>query len=146
TLLRHKSIHNPNTGSHWTSSVLFSLVQDLTPCYRVEEDTFDVAKASKIIEPYNMFLKEIDELDLSDVTELKPIVDGRELLKVLGVLKGGSWTGELLARVIEWQLKNPGETKDSCIKWLKSEKEAGRLHFLDEKIAQEPASKHARTK
>lgn len=34
-------IHNPNTGSHWASSVLFSAVQDLVPYYKVEEGKFD---------------------------------------------------------------------------------------------------------
>ena len=34
-------MHNPNTGSHWTSSVLFSLVQELAPLWDPVEDTFD---------------------------------------------------------------------------------------------------------
>lgn len=40
-LLRDKSVHNPNTGSHWTSSVLFSLVQELAPLWNPVKDTFD---------------------------------------------------------------------------------------------------------
>jgi len=40
-LLRDKVIHNPNTGSHWTSSLLFSLVQELVPLYDVDNDTLD---------------------------------------------------------------------------------------------------------
>lgn len=28
-LLREKATHNPNTGSHWSSSLLFSLIEDL---------------------------------------------------------------------------------------------------------------------
>ena len=37
-LLRDKVVHNPNTGSHWTTSILFSLVQELTPLYDAEKD------------------------------------------------------------------------------------------------------------
>lgn len=37
-LLRDKFVHNPNTGSHWTTSILFSLVQELTPFYDAEKD------------------------------------------------------------------------------------------------------------
>jgi hypothetical protein len=40
-LLRDKSVHNPNTGSHWASSILFSLVQELVPFYDVANDTLD---------------------------------------------------------------------------------------------------------
>lgn len=43
-LLRHETIHNPNTGSHWTSTVLFSLVQDLIPFYRIDENKFNGRK------------------------------------------------------------------------------------------------------
>lgn len=39
--LRDKVVHNPNTGSHWTSSLLFSLVQDLLPHYDLENDVLD---------------------------------------------------------------------------------------------------------
>lgn len=32
-VLKDKSAHNPNTGSHWSSSLLFSLVQDLVSAW-----------------------------------------------------------------------------------------------------------------
>lgn len=40
-LLRHKLVHNPNTGSHWTASLLFTLVTELIPLYDVEKDSMD---------------------------------------------------------------------------------------------------------
>jgi tRNA nucleotidyltransferase (CCA-adding enzyme) len=40
-LLRNKLVHNPNTGTHWTMSFLFSLVTELVPVYNVSEDSFD---------------------------------------------------------------------------------------------------------
>ncbi|KAF8746220.1 hypothetical protein AX14_000021 [Amanita brunnescens Koide BX004] len=143
TLLRHKTIHNPNTGSHWTSTVLFSLVQDLIPCYMMEEDKFDDTEASKVVKKYNVFLEEIEQLDLCDVTELRPIINGRELLQVLGVSKGGSWTSELMTTITKWQLENPRGTKDDCIAWIQSEKSAGRLHL--QATTSEPACKRVRT-
>jgi tRNA nucleotidyltransferase (CCA-adding enzyme) len=42
-LLREKCVHNPNTGSHWTTSLLFSLVQELVPMYDAVEDKLDGA-------------------------------------------------------------------------------------------------------
>lgn len=40
-LLRTKSVHNVNTGSHWTSSLLFSLVRELAVLWDAERDVFD---------------------------------------------------------------------------------------------------------
>lgn len=40
-LLRNKLVHNPNTGTHWTTTFLFSLVAELVPVYNVSEDSFD---------------------------------------------------------------------------------------------------------
>ncbi|KAK2461707.1 hypothetical protein APHAL10511_006170 [Amanita phalloides] len=144
TLLRHRAIHNPNTGSHWISTILFSLVQDLIPFYSIDDGKFDVTETSILVERYNALLEEIDRLDLGNVTQLKPLIDGRELQKVLGVSKGGLWTGQLLARMIEWQLENPIGTKDECIKWLQREKEVGNLRLPE--INPGPASKRTRTK
>ena len=40
-LLREKTVHNPNTGSHWTISLLFSLVQELVPLYDIANDELE---------------------------------------------------------------------------------------------------------
>jgi len=40
-LLREKTVHNPNIGSHWTTSLLFSLLQELVPLYDMTEDKLD---------------------------------------------------------------------------------------------------------
>ena len=39
--LRNKLVHNPNTGSHWTASLLFTLVTELITLYDVEKDLMD---------------------------------------------------------------------------------------------------------
>lgn len=52
---------------------------------------------------------------------------GREVVRVLGASKPGAWTGQVLARVIEWQLDHPSGTRTECEKWLKAEQEAGRV-------------------
>ena len=40
-LLREKVVHNSHTGSHWTSSLLFSLISELVPLYDVSRDVLD---------------------------------------------------------------------------------------------------------
>lgn len=41
--------------------------------------------------------------------------------------KSGPWTGQVLAKVIEWQLEHPKGTKPDCEAWLRGEHEAGRV-------------------
>ena len=94
-LLRNKLIHNSNTGSHWTSSILFTLVTELIPLYDLENDLMDSKKwlfymsftlsliqiqtqvkvASKIIQSYNSFVNKIYELDLTNDVEARPILN-----------------------------------------------------------------------
>lgn len=90
-LLRHKNVHSLVSGNHWSTSILFSLVTDLVPFYKVEEDTFDgmshvgvtslklltfylVDEATKIIKTYNSMVQRILELGLQHDVDSKPIL------------------------------------------------------------------------
>jgi tRNA nucleotidyltransferase (CCA-adding enzyme) len=61
----------------------------------------------------------------------------------MGVSQPGAWTGQVLARVIKWQLEHPDGTKIECEAWLKAEHEAGRIR-VEENTA--PDSGGKRTK
>jgi tRNA nucleotidyltransferase (CCA-adding enzyme) len=130
-LLRQNSVHNAHVGAHWTTSLLFSLIQELVDYYDPSKDHFNVDDAAKVIEKYNRFAKRVDELGLQGDVDAKPILDGREIVRILGAQKPGQWTGKVLAEVIKWQLGHPGETKEQCAEWLKEELVAGRLSIED---------------
>ncbi|KDQ54903.1 hypothetical protein JAAARDRAFT_38018 [Jaapia argillacea MUCL 33604] len=136
-LLRDKYLHNPHTGSHWTTSLLFSLVQDLVSLWDHKSDEFDLAKATAVVERYNSFMTRIEELDLPPAVDAKSILDGNEVVRELGASKPGPWTGHAIARVVEWQLENPEGTKEECTVWLKSEQLAGRIQVDDGKRGKE---------
>lgn len=55
-------------------------------------------------------------------------IQGRELVRIIGVAKPGPWTGQVLAQVVEWQLEHPDGTKQECETWLQAEHAAGRIH------------------
>ncbi|KAI8983356.1 hypothetical protein BD414DRAFT_515839 [Trametes punicea] len=126
-LLREKNVHNSVTGSMWATSLLFSLVQELTALWANDANTVDVEAASRRIAAYNRFASRIEELRLPDAVDAKPILDGREVVKVLGAASPGPWTGQVLARVVEWQLEHPDGTKEECEAWLRSEQAAGNI-------------------
>ncbi|KAJ4471316.1 hypothetical protein C8J55DRAFT_521349 [Lentinula edodes] len=125
-MLREKAVHNANTGSHWTSSLLFSLLQELIPCCETIEEGLKVSAASEKITIYNRFVERVEELALTSAMDAKPLVDGREVVSLLNV-KAGPWTGTVLARVVEWQLEHPEGSKGECLTWLKEQLSAGTL-------------------
>ncbi|KAG6837904.1 hypothetical protein H0H93_013057 [Arthromyces matolae] len=129
-LLREKAVHCPNTGSHWATSLLFSLIQELTPLYDRVNDTLDVEAATERIEIYNAFMTRVEELDLPGTVEARPILDGREIVQAAGAVRPGPWTGIATARLIEWQLDNPGATKDAARLWLASQVQAGMIQIV----------------
>lgn len=55
------------------------------------------------------------------------LIQGKEVVAILGASKPGPWTGEVLAKVLEWGLDNPNGTKDECMAWLKEEQAAGNI-------------------
>ncbi|KZV76945.1 hypothetical protein PENSPDRAFT_679619 [Peniophora sp. CONT] len=124
-LLRDPVVHNPSVrDSHWTSSLLFSLVQELVQFYDIQNDAFDVQKATTCIEVYNTFVRRVVELDLVSAIDAKPILDGRAVVQTLE-LKPGPWTAKVLADVVKWQLAHPDGTREQCVEWLKAEVAAG---------------------
>ncbi|KAJ5250034.1 hypothetical protein N7489_000444 [Penicillium chrysogenum] len=58
---------------------------------------------------YDQFLAYIVENDLEGVCELKPIVNGDEIMKSLGAKKG-PWMSKAVNMALEWQLLHPDST------------------------------------
>ena len=70
-----------------------------------------------MIREYDQFLAYIIEQDLEGVCELKPVVNGGEIMKSLGA-KNGPWMSKATTMVLEWQLLNPNTTQDTVLKQL----------------------------
>ncbi|KAF9229680.1 hypothetical protein BS17DRAFT_744049 [Gyrodon lividus] len=118
-LLRHTKVHKPTSGSHWSSSLLFSLVCELVPLGNGQE-------AEKCIQRYNAFTSRVEGLGLDKLVDARPLLNGNEIISVTGG-KPGPQTAVMLAKVVEWQLEHPDGDKDACISWLKEEHSSGRF-------------------
>ncbi|KAJ3506092.1 hypothetical protein NLJ89_g7066 [Agrocybe chaxingu] len=143
-LLRNKFVHNPQTGSHWSTTLLLSLITDLVPSYNTSQDILDVYAASSVIDLYNSFIKTIVDFGLQNDVDSKPLLTGHDIVVAFNVGKPGPWVGKVLEDVVEWQLGNPAKSKDDCMEWLRGR---GVDHYVtaeDRKF--EPASKRPRRK
>lgn len=64
---------------------------------------------------YDQFFAYIVEKELENVCELRPIVNGAEVMKSLGANKG-PWMTKAMAMVLEWQLRCPEGDKETALK------------------------------
>ena len=66
---------------------------------------------------------QIEAHGLEDCDSMKPIVDGKTLLKALGV-KNGPEVGEWMQRCVVWQLENPEGDRERCLDEMRGVKAA----------------------
>lgn len=71
-----------------------------------------------IIEKYKTFHEYIVQQDLQDCHNLRPMIDGKKLQKILGI-KGGPWMGRVNNEIIVWQLDNPTGTEEQLLAYVK---------------------------
>ena len=88
-------------GFNWRSSVMYALLTEVA-----ETKTED--QSQEVLEGYCSWLSGLSSLKLLDVDQLKPIVDGKDLMNAFNT-KGGKWVSAALDCVIEWQLRNPSQ-------------------------------------
>jgi tRNA nucleotidyltransferase (CCA-adding enzyme) len=70
-----------------------------------------------VVREYDQFLAYIVEQDLEGVCELKPIVNGGEIMKSLGA-KNGPWMSKATAIILDWQLLNPDTSQETALEQL----------------------------
>ncbi|KAI9675165.1 MAG: CCA tRNA nucleotidyltransferase, mitochondrial [Trizodia sp. TS-e1964] len=111
-------------GRNWRSYVMLAMIREAVDHYVhrrelsgkfaliIAVDKLTITEFYLIIESYAVFLGHIKEQGLIEAWNFKPVVNGKELARALGV-KPGPWTGAALNMVMEWQLRNPDSTDSS---------------------------------
>lgn len=127
-------LHIRSWKREWRLCVVLSMLQELMqggefsqggsaafPRIPFEPST-DIISPS-VVQEYDKFLTYIVDHDLQDATELKPIVNGGEVMQHFGGKKG-PWLAKALDMVVEWQLLHPECTdKDKVLEMLSARKE-----------------------
>lgn len=68
-----------------------------------------------MVQDYDRFLAYIVEKDLENVCELRPIVNGADIMKSLDA-KNGPWMSKAMTMALEWQLLHPESDKETALK------------------------------
>lgn len=98
-------------GEKWQHALWLAMADDASKKRDgVEKDKFT---------PYLSMIKQINEMDLTEAHQIKPILNGKEIMDILQ-LKPGPQVGEALSQLMDWQLENPEASKDDAIRWVLS--------------------------
>ncbi|PWA74548.1 O-methyltransferase, family 3 [Artemisia annua] len=62
--------------------------------------------------------EEILKLGLDKVWEVKPLINTRDIMKLLELKNGGPMVGEWQRKVTQWQLAYPSGNVEECIEWM----------------------------
>lgn len=73
---------------------------------------------SQVMAAFENFLETVVTENLEQVTQLKPLIDGKSISKALN-RKPGPWMSQITPEVIRWQLDHPEGTATECLDHLK---------------------------
>ncbi|PWA48043.1 O-methyltransferase, family 3 (mitochondrion) [Artemisia annua] len=77
-----------------------------------------VATVKSKIGVFQKVEEEILKLGLDKVWEVKPLINSRDIIKLLELKKGGPMVSEWQRKVIQWQLIYPSGNLEECIEWM----------------------------
>lgn len=103
-----------NFNGEWETAHFTSLLDAFLKTPRSE-----TGRIESLLHNYNVFYSYIYDNNLKDCHELKPIVDGKQMAKVLE-MKPGPWLGKINNEAIRWQFDNPEGTDTELITHLKA--------------------------
>ncbi|BBG93643.1 Polynucleotide adenylyltransferase family protein [Prunus dulcis] len=59
------------------------------------------------------------KLGLDKIWDVKPLVNGRDIMNVLQLKSGGPLVREWQQKILAWQLARPSSTADECLEWMR---------------------------
>ncbi|KAI8563183.1 hypothetical protein RHMOL_Rhmol03G0092600 [Rhododendron molle] len=79
-------------------------------------EQFQLEKRSQI---YKIVENAITDLGLEKVWEMKPLVNGKDIMSILQLKAGGPLVREWQQKLLEWQLAHPSGTSEECLDWMR---------------------------
>lgn len=95
-----------SSGSHWRLQVLFAVLDDVMTRAQAAGGKISASALKEVTDNWQAFVDHLQQLELMDVPQLKPLVDGRILMQSFGI-KAGKWMAPAMEICMAWQLRNP---------------------------------------
>ncbi|XP_073288282.1 tRNA nucleotidyltransferase cca2-like isoform X1 [Primulina huaijiensis] len=102
----------------WRSALVLSILLYPTDIGLSGNSSSMVAELTDRRELFNRIENAIMELGLEKVWELKPLVNGKDIMSILQLKSGGPVVKEWQQKQLEWQLAHPSGSSKECIDWM----------------------------
>ncbi|GER27513.1 CCA-adding enzyme [Striga asiatica] len=103
----------------WRAALVLSLLLYPADIGLSENLSVEYTELNERIEIYNSIEKAILEMGLEKVWDLKPLVNGKDIMSVLELKTGGPVVKEWQQKLLQWQLAHPSVSADECIDWMR---------------------------
>ncbi|KAK6938538.1 Poly A polymerase, head domain [Dillenia turbinata] len=103
----------------WRVALLVSTLLYPTEMVHIEDFSEEHIQIDKKNEIFNIVENEIVRLDLEKIWEVKPLVNGKDIMGVLQLKSGGPLVREWLQKLFEWQLAHPSGTAEEFLDWMR---------------------------
>ena len=114
-------------GATWHNQLLHTALVELVNVWGEEAaEGKPTEPARDIISRYDFFAKRLCEENLAGAWEMKSLVNGNELAKILG-RKVGVWMRVALEKVVEWQIENPNGGRNEVEEWVREKGAKGEM-------------------
>ncbi|XP_009600897.2 tRNA nucleotidyltransferase cca2 isoform X2 [Nicotiana tabacum] len=103
----------------WRVALLLSMQLhpvDIVSSTSFSKENFELDKRSGLFKSVE---NAVGALGLEKVWELKPLVNGKEIMNILQIESGGPVVREWQQKLLEWQLAHPSGTAEECLDWMK---------------------------
>ncbi|KAK1371817.1 tRNA nucleotidyltransferase cca2 [Heracleum sosnowskyi] len=81
--------------------------------------SFEHSKLDKRILLFNQVEDAVTTQGLDKIWEVKPLVNGKEIMSILQLKTGGPLVREWVEKLLEWQLAHPSGSAEECIEWMR---------------------------
>ncbi|OIT30577.1 PREDICTED: putative CCA tRNA nucleotidyltransferase 2 [Nicotiana attenuata] len=103
----------------WRVALLLSMQLhpvDIVSSTSFSNENFELDKRSGLFKSVE---NAVGALGLEKVWEMKPLVNGKEIMNILQIKSGGPVVREWQQKLLEWQLAHPSGTAEECLDWMK---------------------------
>uniref|UniRef100_A0A3Q7JKG0 Poly A polymerase head domain-containing protein n=2 Tax=Solanum lycopersicum TaxID=4081 RepID=A0A3Q7JKG0_SOLLC len=103
----------------WRVALLLSMLLhpvDVVSSTSFSNENFELDKSSGLFKTVENAVR---TLGLEKVWEMKPLVNGKEIMNILEIKSGGPVVREWQQKLLEWQLAHPSGSAEECIDWMK---------------------------
>lgn len=103
----------------WRVTLLLSMQLhpvDIVSSTSFSNENFELDKSSGLFKTVENAVR---TLGLEKVWEMKPLVNGKEIMNILQIKSGGPVVREWQQKLFEWQLAHPSGSAEECLDWMK---------------------------